>query len=260
MTTGRDDIERAGLSADCEVFATTVSEYLDGTLAPDATAAASAHAASCDRCRSLAAELESIRAAARALPVQRPSRDLWAGIEARIRVGGVAAESPSHRSSRPAAARAQARWFGARWVNRNVVAAAALVVMSVGLTFTATKWWIARNPTVVASGNSGHARIDSSAPTMATPVANQDAATSEFLYDHQITALHQILQQRRTQLDPKTVAVLDRNLAIIDSAIVQSRAALAQDPASAFLAGQLDQALSSKLELLRTAALLPSRT
>ncbi|HEY6358074.1 MAG TPA: hypothetical protein VIX35_07510, partial [Vicinamibacterales bacterium] len=92
------------------------------------------------------------------------------------------------------------------------------------------------------------------------PVANSGAATSEFLYDHQITALHQILQQRRARLDPKTVAVLDRNLAIIDSAIVQSRAALAHDPASAFLANQLDQSLNSKLELLKTAALLPAST
>ena len=238
MTTGRDDTERAGLNADCEAFEATVSEYIDGTLDSDTKAVAAAHAAVCARCRSLVTELESVRAAAAALPVLHPSRDLWSGIHARIR-----SESASRRPS-SAVARAQSRWFGPQWANRYAAVAAALVVMSVGLTFTATKWWIGHNPTVVASGDTGRARIDTSAPLVATPVSNGDPATSEFLYDHQITALHQILQQRRTQLDPKTVAVLDRNLAIIDSAIVQSRAALAQDPASAFLAGQLDQALS----------------
>ncbi len=258
MTTERDDTGRVGRNADCEAFEATVSEYLDGTLPADVSATALAHAESCEQCRSLAAELETIRVTARALPALHPPHDLWAGIETRIR----AADSLGRRPSRTMGARAQtvARWFGPQWSHRYAVAAAALVVVSAGLTFTATKWWIGRNPTVVASGDSGRMTVDSSTPLIATPVANREAATSEFLYDHQITALHQILQQRRAQLDPKTVVVLDRNLAIIDSAIVQSRAALAQDPASAFLAGQLDQALSSKLELLRTAALLPSRT
>jgi hypothetical protein len=258
MTTERDDTGRAAPDADCEAFEATVSEYLDGTLPPGLTATAVAHAASCDRCRSLASELDAVRIASRALPALRPSRDLWAGIDARIRTADAATRRPSRVTG--ARAQALARWFGPRLLNRSVMAAAALVVVSVGLTFTATEWWIGRNPTVVASADSGHARVDSSTPSIATPVANRDAETSEFLYDNQITALHQILQQRRAQLDPKTVAVLDRNLAIIDAAILQSRAALAQDPASAFLAGQLDQALNSKLELLRTAALLPSRT
>jgi hypothetical protein len=56
------------------------------------------------------------------------------------------------------------------------------------------------------------------------------------------------------------LAVIERNLSVIDSAITESRTALRKDPNSAFLADQLDHALDTKLTLLRTVALLPART
>jgi hypothetical protein len=70
--------------------------------------------------------------------------------------------------------------------------------------------------------------------------------------------LQKIVTDRRTQLDSSTVAIIERNLRIIDAAIAQSRAALANDPASRLLSDQLTHALDKKVELLRTAALLPS--
>jgi hypothetical protein len=83
---------------------------------------------------------------------------------------------------------------------------------------------------------------------------------AEPVYDQEIVKLRQIVRQRRSELDPKTVAVLEQSIAVIDSAIAQSRAALANDPASGFLATQLNHSLEKKVELLRTAALLPART
>ncbi len=82
----------------------------------------------------------------------------------------------------------------------------------------------------------------------------------EPVYDREIVKLRAIMRDRRSQLDPRTVAVLEQSIAVIDSAIAQSRAALAQDPASGFLATQLNHSLEKKVELLRTAALLPART
>jgi hypothetical protein len=95
------------------------------------------------------------------------------------------------------------------------------------------------------------ARLVSAKPAM-------DAADPVFAGE--ITKLRRIVRERRSQLDPKTVAVLEQSIAVIDSAIAQSRAALAKDPASGFLATQLNHSLEKKVELLRTAALLPSRT
>jgi anti-sigma factor RsiW len=82
----------------------------------------------------------------------------------------------------------------------------------------------------------------------------------EPVYDREILKLRAIMRERRGQLDPRTIAVLEQSIAVIDSAIAQSRAALAKDPASGFLATQLNHSLEKKVELLRTAALLPART
>lgn len=74
------------------------------------------------------------------------------------------------------------------------------------------------------------------------------------LYFREIVRLRQVLETRRGQLDSTTVEVLDRNMLVIDRAIEECRKALAADPASKFLNGQLNEALESKIELLRTAA------
>ncbi len=91
----------------------------------------------------------------------------------------------------------------------------------------------------------------------ADPTAVDAAVPAAAAYDREIAALRAVVRDRREELDSVTVAVLVRNLAIIDAAIAQSRAALARDPQSQFLGDQLTRALGQKVELLRTVALLP---
>jgi hypothetical protein len=83
---------------------------------------------------------------------------------------------------------------------------------------------------------------------------------AQVTYDREIERLRTIVDERRTQLDTATIAVIEKNLKVIDQAIAQSRAALAKDPASWFLNDQLNRALDKKVELLRTVALLPAGT
>ena len=83
---------------------------------------------------------------------------------------------------------------------------------------------------------------------------------TEPMYDREIEKLRHIVKTRRTQLDPRTITVLEQSIAVIDSAIAQSRAALKKDPASGYLAKELNNSLEKKVELLRTAAMLPART
>jgi anti-sigma factor RsiW len=90
--------------------------------------------------------------------------------------------------------------------------------------------------------------------------ANAVMNETEPMYDREISQLRTIVKSRRSSLDPKTIAVLEQSIAVIDSAIAQSRSALAKDPASGFLASQLNHSLEKKVELLRTAAMLPART
>jgi hypothetical protein len=101
-----------------------------------------------------------------------------------------------------------------------------------------------------------HARATAARTTSAGKLMEEHA---EPVYDREILELRKIARERRSQLDPRTVAVLEQSIAVIDSAIAQSRAALAKDPASGFLATQLNHSLEKKVELLRTAALLPAR-
>ena len=86
---------------------------------------------------------------------------------------------------------------------------------------------------------------------------NEKTANVMALYEEEIARLRSVLK-RREDLDPKTVAAIQRSLGVIDTAITQARAALAADPASAFLSKRLNDAQNKKVELLRTAAMLPS--
>jgi hypothetical protein len=91
-------------------------------------------------------------------------------------------------------------------------------------------------------------------------MVNDPTVPSEAVYSREIDMLQRIVTDRKTQLDSSTVAIIERNLQIIDRAIEQSKAALARDPASRLLSDQLTHALDKKVELLRRAAMLPVNT
>jgi len=72
-------------------------------------------------------------------------------------------------------------------------------------------------------------------------------------FDRATNELSLILAAQRGRLRPETVALVDRNLAVIDAAIAESRAALARDPANAELQHLWAAAARQKVELLRWA-------
>jgi hypothetical protein len=109
---------------------------------------------------------------------------------------------------------------------------------------------------------------DDAAPT-ADLASGVDVETAEELHlasfqasvqsmDREIAELETIVADRRETLDPRTIAVLEENLRVIDRAISESRAALVADPGSRFLSEQFTRVYSSKLTLLRDAATLPT--
>jgi hypothetical protein len=193
------------------------------------------HRASCVECAAVWDDLERISAEAAQLPLLVPARDLWAGIEARIetRIGGVPATA-----TRP--------WYRGQTF-RLALAASLLVAVSSAVTWTIAR--TDRDTPVLASLPS--ASPEESALHLASFT---ESVTS---MEREISALQTIVRDRRSELDPQTVSVLEENLALIDRAIAESRAALASDPASQFLAAQFTRAYSSKLTLLRDAATLP---
>ena len=72
-------------------------------------------------------------------------------------------------------------------------------------------------------------------------------------YDEAGAQLRDALASQRDRLEPATVALLQRNLGVIDAAIRESRAALARDPGNVELRGRVASAARAKVELLRWA-------
>lgn len=242
------------------------------------------HVSTCLRCQGLIRDVDAIRNQAADLPEMVPSRDLWSGIEARIQpeVRSIAKARPASMSR---------TWLGA--------AAAALVIVTSSVTYFATSRPIRSQAASSKSADTVSAtprvamtpttapEVTEPAPTQsvtvnpaakaasanhkpqATSVRQSLASTSsapmaptasEVAFAGEIVQLQTVLTQRRSQLDPETVKVVEDNLKLIDTAVRRARSALVKDPASGFLTRQLDNALQKKVELLRTVALLPSST
>jgi anti-sigma factor RsiW len=283
----------------CDGFAGKLADYLDGDLPAAERDAMDAHASTCAECGQLLSELEALRVDAAALPLLEPSRDLWAGIAERIDARVLPLDAPRtarmtavRRTWRhPAVAAAALVLVTAgvthMWTRYSYETPAAAPAVSRQVATTAQV--VEPSPDTVApvsvastgsAGSSAEPRGTEAAqrtPVRAvagrpagqpaavlvsrTPSAGRIMRTEvEPVYDREIVKLRAIVRDRRAQLDPRTVAVLEQSIAVIDSAIAQSRAALAKDPASGFLATQLNHSLEKKVELLRTAALLPART
>jgi hypothetical protein len=68
------------------------------------------------------------------------------------------------------------------------------------------------------------------------------------------------LDAQRSHLSPATIATLERNLAVIDAAIAESRAALASDPGNRDLEALLLAGYRQKVALLQQATRLAERS
>lgn len=275
----------------CEQFEARLPDYMEGDLTGDERDAFERHAESCAHCRPILEELKAIVAGAGALGPIEPPRDLWSGIEARIGTQVVPLGSrraiPIGRSLAAAvvlmAVTAGVTWQLARRgaTTGQPVASQASPTQTVaaassdqptptgpkGPVIVTTQPQVASNDGANASPRTTVSAVKSPAgmarggdQTVQAVRNGGRAVSTATLYDNEITRLHAVIQQRRGELDPKTVAAIERSLAVIDTAIAQARSALARDPASRFLNGRLTDALDKKVELLRTTAMLPARS
>jgi len=204
-----------------------LSDYLDGEIdAPD-RAALETHLASCAACAATFAELREVVARAGALTPRPPAADLWPGIAPRLDRATPLMAFPA----RPA------RRFSFT-VPQLVAAGLALMVVSGGGV------WVLQH----GGRNTDLPRLaaTSDAAPAVVPVALADPR-----YDEAIADLQQALEAGRARLDPGTIRILEANLDAIDTAIEQSRRALATDPANVYLHSHLAEARQRKLALLR---------
>lgn len=166
-----------------------------------------------------------------------PSRDLWAGVEARIR---------EHQQPVVATQR-----FFTLTIAQMAVAATVLMAVASGLT-----WIVARPPAAANSNEPVIQAYGASEEETQGQVVQANFADAQF--NAAVTDLEQILLEERDRLDPRTVMIIERNLKVIDAAINEARMALNGDPANPYLNSHLADARRRKLELLRTATTLAS--
>lgn len=201
----------------CDEVERRLDDYADGSLSEGEFQEVELHVASCAACREQERRLRLILAQARALPRElAPPRDLWTGIAERIDTGR----------------RGRTLWFAPM-----VLAAAAVLVAVVSVSF------LRRGAPVTVPGP---------AATL-TPVSlegtNLGAAEQE--YERAANELLAALQDRRQSLSPQTLANVERNLAVIDQALNEVRAALGRDPGNKDLTRMLVSAHRKKVDTLR---------
>jgi len=269
---------------DCdELFA----GYFEGDLDAAEQSRMESHIASCARCQGLVRDIDGIRAEASSMPDLIPSRDLWEGIEARIQPR-VISIAPARRTA------SISRSFLATAAAGLIVVSSSVTYVATTKTMQKAP---AQSPVAAAPVRVAGATVQADAPPprppvgdsapavtapvtrLATPsrtrqvqpaapragvrptfVSTAPTAPVTTALGEEIQLLEGLLVERRNALEPETVRVVEENLAIIDAAVAQARAAVERDPASGFLNERLESALQKKVQLLRTVALLRSST
>lgn len=284
---------------DCEQFSNRLADLLERDMDDSTREVMESHALGCSECGALLADLRRLRVSAASLPVLEPARDLWSGVAERIAspvvdLGPVrqATARRQRRWMRPAAAAAAlvvatagltyvvtARVVGREYaqsvvadVPTNTTEPVSIqpetVLASVGQESPSAQ--LATGGSAAESSGAPVRRnassLANSAPAVATTAPVTTLASNvynpaiEETYGAEITRLRRIVDEHRGGLDSTTVAVIDKNLAIIDEAISQCRLALSRDPNSRVLLQNLNEALGSKVELLRTAAIISAQS
>ncbi len=209
-----------------------LSALVDGELPREELEAAERHLTACAECRAAYDALLTLKREAGALGDRAPGRDLWPGIAARL--GGAVALPP-----RPARRRFS--------FSLPQLAAAAIVLAAISAGGAVLLTRTAPPPRSAVT-----ALRFTRPPAALTPrLASSASAKGIESYDAAIADLETALAAGSPRLDTATVRAVKQSLAVIDAAIRQAEAALAQDPNSLYLNDHLENALDRKLELLR---------
>ena len=215
-----------------------LSEYLDETLPAGEREALEAHLTTCAECRETLDELRRVVDRARGLDDRQPSKDLWSGIATRI---GSKAVVSIDRARVPARAPRRLSFS----VPQALAAGIALMIVSSGAVWLSLR---------------SHGSIQLPADTTRSidmPAAWHQVDSS---VDPVVANLRTTLQQNRAQLSDSTVRILEKNLAIIDSAIAEARRALDADPNNNYLNHHLADVVRRRADLLRRVSTLGART
>jgi hypothetical protein len=217
----------------CDQVQSRLDDFVDGTLPADEVEAVQEHVTGCVGCSGeLNGLLELGRRTAELPAFLEPPRDLWPWVAAEIERRKVV----TVRFGRPLRIAAMA------------VAAAAVLVAAVLIGYMAGRQ--GGEPTVV--------RVQPTADIQRASLGHDTLNGARNEFDEARAELLAALDQRRGNLSPQTLRVVESNLRLIDQAIEEITSALEQDPGNSQLAHRLTAAYRQQIELLRRATRLPA--
>jgi anti-sigma factor RsiW len=217
-----------------------INDYVDEALGSAERAEMERHFESCDTCRRLVDDLRDIRGIAASLELREPPVRSWTRLERAIKLEQrPLAAAPS--IGRAPLSRRPLAWLAA--------AAAFVIATYVGVRVLPRSGPVAYAPGTTASG-SAEAPSAAAAPGGAQSVA-AELRQAEDHYEKAIKGLEQIASAEQNVFDPRTAATLQKNLAVIDQAISESRAALKSEPASEPAQQSLLESFKAKMALLQ---------
>lgn len=233
-----------------------ITDYVDETLNAAERASVERHLSDCAECRRLVDDFREIRRVAGSLEFREPPARAWLRLERAITIEQQhAAETGSAEASPYRSTVARVR----TWMAFAAAAAVLVVATVAGLRYVMTS---PRNAAPTAAGSSAAQgpgqSTQGAAPAQASAAAIEaELRAAEEHYDKAIKGLEQIASAEQGALDPNTAATLQKNLAVIDQAISESRAAVVAQPASEPARESLLESFRTKLALLQdTVALI----
>jgi len=225
-----------------------ITDYVDETLAPNQRDGVERHLAECRECRRLIDDFREIRRVAGTLDERQPPARAWARLERAIKIEQEhLGEASGRQPHGPRASRSAFR----QWIGFAAAAAVLVIATVAGLRYLMVA--PARPATPATAASAGDAP-----PTQASAAAVEaELRAAEEHYDKAIKGLEQIASAEQGALDANTAATLQKNLAVIDQAINESRAAVIAQPSSEPARESLLESFRSKLALLQdTVALI----
>lgn len=222
----------------CSDFQERIGDFTDGVLDRTSAEALEAHLRACAACRAMAEDFRDIRLAALGLDKHAPPPRVWARLSERLD-----------------AERRRPRWMPAWWSpdfawGRPLAVAATLLLVAGGTSWVLWQQLAQRQPPQVATQPATAADAD------LVQSVETELRLAEEHYEKAISGLEQITRSESAALDPQVASVLQKNLAVIDQAIGESRAALRAQPASDVAQESLFEALRSKVSLLQETVVL----
>ena len=223
-----------------------LSEYLDGELPEGTRDKLEAHLADCPECSAVLDQLRGVVDSAHGLDDRLPGRDLWPEIARGIGAeeGGRADVIDFADRSGVRAPRLQGRKDGIRFTLPQLAAAS----LALALVSGSAAWFL--RPLTVSEVPVAEVAFETLVHRASTLVPQVVRYTGE------LAALEQMLQERRDDISPSTLLVVERNLTVIDRAISDALQALESDPENRYLEGHVTRAYERKVAYLRDATSL----